>query len=304
MRHSFVITAALTVLAGAQAHAQSVEVTASALNVRTGPSTGDASIGQGLRGQVYPELRRQGEWVLLQFGERAGWSHGDFLRPSSATVLVVTASTLNVRAGAGTRFRDVGDLARGTRVAVRALATGWCKIDFQGSEAWVSASHVGPVNGAAPAPAPAPAPSRPTSRAGFVQLAASGPGFFAYSDSSKRWGKPALVYGFERAARRWDAERGAAPRMAVGNISLMNGGYMAPHSSHRVGEDLDVRPMRTSGDGPVTIFQSAYSRSRTVRVLQLLRAEIPTELVLFNDRQVSGVRYWSGHDNHFHLRMR
>lgn len=310
MRRSFVISAAMTLLlVGAQAQAHdAMEVTASALNVRTGPGTGSASIGQALRGQVYPAIGRQGEWVLLQFGERAGWSHANYLRSSGVTVLAVTASSLNVRAGAGTRFRDIGSLARGTRVAVRALAPGWCKIDFQGREGWVSASYVGPVNGGggapAPAPAPPPTPSRPRSRAGFVQLAASGPGFFAYSASGKRWGKPGLVYGIERAARRWNSERGGAPRMAVGNISLMNGGYMPPHSSHRVGEDADVRPMRTSGEGPVTITSGAYSRARTARVLQLLRAEIRVELVLFNDTRIAGVRRWPGHSNHFHLRMR
>jgi uncharacterized protein YraI len=118
MRRSFVISAAAMtlLLGGAQAHAQgAMEVTASALNVRTGPGTNNTSIGQGLRGQVYPAIGRQGEWVLLQFGERAGWSHDDYLRASSVTVLQVTASTLNVRSGAGTRFRDIGNLARGAR---------------------------------------------------------------------------------------------------------------------------------------------------------------------------------------------
>ena len=92
--------------------------------------------------------------------------------------------------------------------------------------------------------------------------------------------------------------------MGVGNISLENGGYMAPHSSHQQGVDVDVRPMRTDGqEAGVTIHQSAYSRSRTQALVSDFRRELSIRIILFNDSGVSGVRYWSGHDNHFHVSM-
>jgi murein endopeptidase len=90
--------------------------------------------------------------------------------------------------------------------------------------------------------------------------------------------------------------------MGVGNISLERGGYMAPHSSHQRGVDVDIIPVRTDGreDG-VTIHQAAYSRSRTQSLLNLVWAELSIRVILFNDGGVTRVQYWPGHDNHFHV---
>lgn len=302
MRQTIAIGVVSLVLAGHAAAQDAMEVTASALNVRTGPSTGHGVIGTAGRGQVYPVLGRQGEWVKLQFGSKVGWSHGGYLSGSQAPVRAVTASSLNVRTGPGTGYRDIGDLPRGTKVAVRAQSGDWRRIDYEGRQAFVHSAYLGAASGGGGA-VPQP-PSRPRSAAGFIQLRASGPGFYATALSGRRWGKPALVYGIERAAARWKGEAPNGPRIGVGEISLTNGGSMPPHVSHRVGEDVDVRPMRTSGEGPVTIYESAYSRSRTARVIQLMRQEITTELVLFNDRGVPGVITYPNHHHHFHLRMR
>ena len=87
-------------------------------------------------------------------------------------------------------------------------------------------------------------------------------------------------------------------------MSLRGGGPISGHSSHQKGVDVDVRPMRGDGqEAPVTIFDSAYSPSLTQELVNLIRANpvLQVRTILFNDKQVSGVTSWSGHDNHLHV---
>lgn len=281
-----------------------VEVTASSLNVRSGPGTGNGVIGSAGAGQVYPVLARSGSWANIQFGGRAGWAHSDYLRASTAQVVAVTAGALNVRAGAGTGYRLIGTLNQGARVAVRASSGEWRRIDFNGQAAWVHGAYLGAASGAPPPATTPPPPSgrRPTSRAGFIQLPASGPGFYCYNTSLRRWGTPTMVYGLERIGRRWASEQAGAPRMGIGDISAQNGGKISGHASHQRGVDVDVRPVRTSGESAVTRFQSSYSRTRTQALVRMFRAELPITHIFFNDPNVSGVSRWPNHDNHFHAR--
>ncbi|MGE0707077.1 MAG: penicillin-insensitive murein endopeptidase [Planctomycetota bacterium] len=270
-------------------------MTAGALNVRSGPSTGDAVLGQAHAGESYPNLEQRGAWHRIQFGARDGWCHGSFLQPSTKTVTRVTASALNVRSGADASYRQLGQLARDQQVVILATSGAWRQIAFEGQRAFVHGAYLAGT-GVAP---PAPGSGRRSSRAGLIQIAASGAGFNAYSLPGRRWGRPQLIYGIERTGARW-APLGW-PRIGVGEISLENGGPMPPHVTHREGKNADIRPVRTSGEGPVTIYQAAYSRSRTQRLIDLMRAETSARSVLFNDTGVRGVSTYPGHHNHFHL---
>lgn len=270
-----------------------LDVTATSLVVYQGPSTAQPAVGTANAGEAYVHLEQQGTWHKVQFGSVVGWVEGAGIAQSSTkTAQRVTATSLNVRSGPGTNFRQVGTLAKDAWVAVSQSNGDWREISYDGQLAWVHGAYLQGSGVSAPS-------ARPTSAAGFVQLAANGDGFDTYSSPGERWGLPQLIYGVERAGVAWKQTGNA--RMGVGHISKENGGAFPPHSSHRYGKNLDVRPMKTSGEGPVTIFQSAYSRSRTQALIDLLKAETNAQSVLFNDRNVSGVRYYSGHDNHFHL---
>lgn len=279
------------------AHAMAMRVDVSVLNVRSGPGTNHGVLGQITRGQVYPSIQQQGEWHKIQYGDQQAWCYGPYLTRSQDQVLGVNASALNVRTGPGTGYRVLGQLRSGMVVAIVGSSGAWRQVWFKGQRAWVHGGYLGNSGNSGGGGGGG---SRPVSRAGFIALGASGPGFVSYTTAGKRWGTPRLIYATERVGRRLVQE--GRPRMATGNISLQNGGYFPPHTSHRLGVDIDVRPGRTSGEGPVTIYQSTYSRERTQRMIDLFRAEVSTRLVLFNDSRVRGVQYYSGHHNHFHLR--
>lgn len=274
-----------------------VEVTAATLNARSGPGTQHGRVGSVSRGQVYVSLRASGDWRLIQFGQGTAWVHAGYLRPGLGSVFHVTnTSTLNVRSGPSTRYRKLGSLLRGSSVAVVETSGAWRRLAYGGLRAWVHGSYLAGGIGSGRAPV-----SRPTSSAGFVQLGASGSGFYSYTRSSNRWGRPELVYGIERIGRRW-AQTGR-PRMGTGDISYARGGRMSGHVSHRKGEDVDVRPVLTY-EGPGTIYLSSYRRTGQQEMINLYRAELRIDLILFNDGNVRGVQSYPNHHNHFHARIR
>ncbi len=57
--------------------------TAGTLNVRTGPSTGNTRFGWIRAGQRYVQVGSSGSWRKVQYDDRQGWAHGNWLRPLS-----------------------------------------------------------------------------------------------------------------------------------------------------------------------------------------------------------------------------
>jgi uncharacterized protein YraI len=54
---------------------ETLRVTASTLNVRSGPGTSNSRIGQVSRDQVYVRVARRSGWSQIQFDHRKGWVH-------------------------------------------------------------------------------------------------------------------------------------------------------------------------------------------------------------------------------------
>jgi murein endopeptidase len=92
--------------------------------------------------------------------------------------------------------------------------------------------------------------------------------------------------------------------VGIGDISFASGGPMPPHSSHKDGRCIDIRPLRKDRrDVPVTIQDPAYDREATRALVASLRSHKNTKKILFNDTQIIGVTPWAGHDNHLHVIM-
>ena len=83
---------------------------------------------------------------------------------------------------------------------------------------------------------------------------------------------------------------------------------MPPHKSHRVGLDVDVRPMRTDGaNEPVTITDPDYDRATTTALIALWWKKAPVQSLFFNDPTVIAAglsQFVNGHHHHFHARLR
>jgi Penicillin-insensitive murein endopeptidase len=156
---------------------------------------------------------------------------------------------------------------------------------------------------APPVPAKVPPGSDP---AVSTQLPASGPGFYSYTSPEKRFAHADAIRAVRAIGLAWARAHPSGPRIAVGDISRQGGGQFPPHSSHRGGLDVDLRPVRGDGtEAPVTYKDPAYSRALTQELVNLVRANgvVVVQHVLFNDPQVTGVSSSPGHDNHLHVRF-
>jgi peptidoglycan hydrolase-like protein with peptidoglycan-binding domain len=101
-------------------------------------------------------------------------------------------------------------------------------------------------------------------------------------------------------------------RIAVGDISFELGGPIPGHDTHRVGLDVDVRPLRRANDQcPVagtTWRSTAYDRAATRTMILKFRSYAAGHVMLiyFNDPVLidEGMTTWhTGHDDHVHVRF-
>lgn len=302
-----VLSAAVAFAAAVPAAAhETIQITASTLNVRSGPGTGYPVIGMISAGQVYVRISTSGPWEKIWYAQTTGWVYGSY----TTTVSVAKASAeanVNVRMGPGADYAVVGTAPEGSWWAVIGSSGSWKQIYYKGAVRWVYGTYL--ASDSTPSPATAGGSGLPTSSAGFVQLPASGPGFYAYSSGDRRWGTPACVYGLMNAAKSWNEQHPSWPRLGVGDISLKYGGTMSGHASHKVGKDVDIRPVASTGyEGPLTTGSGNYSSSRTKDwITQHVKVKMNVNVIFFNDpaiyNSLSYVQYWPNHYNHMHVRV-
>ncbi|GAB1405914.1 MAG: SH3 domain-containing protein [Lentimicrobiaceae bacterium] len=107
-------------------------VTASNLNVRSGPGNSFGIISKLGAGAVITVYESKNGWLRIDTQQH--WVAARYVimvKPA-----LTTASTLNIRTGPGGDSAKIGTLPRGSRVLVYDTAGGWCKIDL--NEKWVS----------------------------------------------------------------------------------------------------------------------------------------------------------------------
>ena len=107
-------------------------VTASTLNVRTGPSTSYSKASYQLTsGELVAVVSVANGWAQLSDGNYVSAQYLMAVTTSddgSATTMYVTCRTLNVRTGPSTSYSKVGTLSRGTSVEVVGTYGDWAKL--------------------------------------------------------------------------------------------------------------------------------------------------------------------------------
>ena len=119
-------------------------ITGNSVNVRSGPSTSYSSIGKLNKGDKVEYLGDSGSWVKVKYNSKTGYVYGSYVGEdtSSITTKYVTATTLNVRSGAGTSYQVIGSLSKGTKVEVISESNGWSKINYNGKTGYVSSQYL------------------------------------------------------------------------------------------------------------------------------------------------------------------
>ncbi|MFD6070230.1 penicillin-insensitive murein endopeptidase [Amycolatopsis lurida] len=127
--------------------------------------------------------------------------------------------------------------------------------------------------------------------------------------TAANWGTGAAVAQLEQAAKVFTGTgRGKVP---LGDFGFEHGGAIPGHSSHRVGLDVDLWPIRTDGaqcgGGRITWRSSTYDRAATRDLVKAIRAAAPghVKLIFFNDPTLIDeglTTSYANHDNHLHVR--
>ncbi|NJP37432.1 SH3 domain-containing protein [Alkalicoccus luteus] len=135
----------------ASSSAATGEITASSLNVRSGPSTSNRIVGSLSRGDKVDLQEKSGDWYKISSGyihssfvntEGSGPSSGGSAPEAATTKGEVTANSLNVRSEPSTSSSIVGSLTRGTQVDIHEQNGNWYTIKRGNGWAYVHASYV------------------------------------------------------------------------------------------------------------------------------------------------------------------
>jgi peptidoglycan hydrolase-like protein with peptidoglycan-binding domain len=156
---------------------------------------------------------------------------------------------------------------------------------------------------------PQAAPLVPTSGSAVdTVLPAAGRGFATFNrepGGADQFGLASTILAIQTLGAEW-AETHVFP-IFVGDISRKGGGVFPPHSAHKDGRDVDLRPFRHRGEpGATNINDPSYDHALTRELVVLIRRLFPGVVVLFNDALLIGdglTRQFAGHDNHLHVRF-
>ena len=149
--------------------------------------------------------------------------------------------------------------------------------------------------------------AQPQDSRGFFMLpqAPEDVGYYVYGtppNGAGQYAHPLLMSVLLFVERAWQASDHR--KFGIGNISLAGGGKFKPHSSHKDGLQVDVRPLRIDGNRvPVKYFSTGYDREATRRLIALFSGHPLVTAVFFNDRTIPGVRGLASHDDHFHVEI-
>ncbi len=130
----------------AAASTYKVKITATALNMRTGPGTGYKSKGTVQKGKTYEikaekngwgQLKTNGYWIKLSYTKKVTTTAAA-TTTSSEYKVKVKSKDLNMRTGPGTSYKTKGYIKPGTYV-ISKTSNGWGKVKSNGY--WIKLSY-------------------------------------------------------------------------------------------------------------------------------------------------------------------
>ncbi|MEP6921340.1 MAG: penicillin-insensitive murein endopeptidase [bacterium] len=136
----------------------------------------------------------------------------------------------------------------------------------------------------------------------------SGTGFVSNNRAvNTHFGQASTIAAILNVAAAWNETHPTLP-ISIGQISHKGGGPMPPHKSHKLGIDVDLRPLRQDGaNAAATITDPQYDQEKTTELIRLWWKKAPVQAIFFNDSEAIKQRlsrFVDGHHNHFHVRLR
>ncbi|CEO25271.1 mannosyl-glycoprotein endo-beta-N-acetylglucosamidase [[Clostridium] sordellii] len=131
-------------------------VSATSLNVRSGPSTSHGIIGSLKNNEKVEVISESNGWSKIKYNGKEGYVSSTYLKDSNeggtskpdekpnigTKIKVVSATSLNVRNGPSTSHGIIGSLKNNEKVEVISESNGWSKIKYNGKEGYVSSTYL------------------------------------------------------------------------------------------------------------------------------------------------------------------
>ena len=155
--NSLLLSSAIVAIGATDSYAaQSGTVTASALNIRSGAGTNYSVITKAYKGDSVNILETKNGWYKVELSNgKTGWASADYISKGNSSSTgtatsgkgIVTASTLNIRSGAGTNYSVVTKAYKNDKVDLLETKSGWYKVKLSnGKTGWASGEYISKVN--------------------------------------------------------------------------------------------------------------------------------------------------------------
>ena len=108
---------------------KTVSITASSLNIRSGPGTKYDIIGAVKKGKTVTVVGTNGDWYKIEYNGKDGYINKKYTKDQTKTV-TITANSLNVRSGPGTKYNIIGKLKKGSTAVAVEKSGDWYKIQY------------------------------------------------------------------------------------------------------------------------------------------------------------------------------
>lgn len=127
---------------GSSSSTQNVyRVTGASLNVRKGAGTSYGKVATLHTGDAFKVTGSSGNWFkITTFSGISGWVSKNYTTAGASAT--ITASKLNMRAGAGTSYNVVRTLSKGDTVKVNSITGSWAHITVGGRSGHVSVKYL------------------------------------------------------------------------------------------------------------------------------------------------------------------
>lgn len=122
-------------------------VTASALRLRSSPSTRSTTLDIAPNGDMVWILGQSGAWYRVLYDGEIGYMYSSYLTVStsyagSLGIGTVTGSGVNLRAGAGTSYSSLGKATLGASVSLLGIENGWFYVNLNGTNGYIRSDYV------------------------------------------------------------------------------------------------------------------------------------------------------------------
>jgi len=141
----FLIIGSFLLMSSDIAAESTAEIKVDPLNVRSGPGLSHEQVGQVHKGESYPVVKQQGNWVQIRMDSKKGWVAKWLVDVTgNVTKAEVTSDVdrLRIRSGPGTSHDILGHMNKGTSYLKLGEQEEWVRIDFKNDEGWVHKDYI------------------------------------------------------------------------------------------------------------------------------------------------------------------